>query len=125
MDPITMNTDHFNQPHRRFNALTGEWVFVSPHRTKRPWQGRVEPGAPPDRPSHDPQCYLCPGNARANQELNPSYDSTFVFINDFAAFLPIPKVPTPASTRCCAPARRLALVASYVFLLVTILPSRK
>ena len=26
------------QPHRRFNALTGEWVLVSPHRTKRPWQ---------------------------------------------------------------------------------------
>jgi UDPglucose--hexose-1-phosphate uridylyltransferase len=31
---------------------------------------------------------LCPGNSRANQERNPNYDSTFVFENDFAAFLP-------------------------------------
>jgi UDPglucose--hexose-1-phosphate uridylyltransferase len=77
-----------DQPHRRFNALTGEWVFVSPHRTRRPWQGRVEPGAPSNRPSYDPQCYLCPGNTRANQKLNPKYESTFVFANDFASFLP-------------------------------------
>ncbi|MCB0545746.1 MAG: hypothetical protein KDC70_19620, partial [Saprospiraceae bacterium] len=25
-----------NDPHRRYNILTGEWVLVSPHRTKRP-----------------------------------------------------------------------------------------
>ncbi|MBI3161304.1 MAG: hypothetical protein HYZ23_02280, partial [Chloroflexi bacterium] len=24
-----------NNPHRRYNALTGEWVLVSPHRAKR------------------------------------------------------------------------------------------
>ena len=83
-----MLNNRFDQPHRRFNSLTGEWVFVSPHRTKRPWQGRIEPGAPLNRPSHDPQCYLCPGNVRANQERNPEYDSTFVFTNDFASFLP-------------------------------------
>jgi UDPglucose--hexose-1-phosphate uridylyltransferase len=78
----------FDQPHRRLNALTGEWVFVSPHRTKRPWQGRVEPGTPSNRPSYDPQCYLCPGNLRANQQRNPQYAATHVFINDFAAYLP-------------------------------------
>jgi UDPglucose--hexose-1-phosphate uridylyltransferase len=83
-----MFNNRFDQPHRRFNSLTAEWVFVSPHRTKRPWQGRVEPGAPLNRPSHDPQCYLCPGNVRANQERNPKYDFTFVFTNDFASFLP-------------------------------------
>jgi UDPglucose--hexose-1-phosphate uridylyltransferase len=82
-----MNTLSFEQPHRRFNALNGEWVFVSPHRTKRPWQGRVEPTAPLNRPSYDPQCYLCPSNSRANKELNPKYDHTLVFTNDFAAFL--------------------------------------
>lgn len=83
-----MSNSLFSQPHRRRNALTGEYVFVSPHRTQRPWQGRVEPSAPPSRPKHDPTCYLCPGNPRANKEVNPKYESTFVFTNDFAAFLP-------------------------------------
>lgn len=65
-----------------------EWVLVSPQRTKRPWQGSIE-GAPPQRlPTRDPDCYLCPGNIRANGERNPPYQSTFVFVNDFAAVLP-------------------------------------
>src|ERR1700761_8093799 len=76
------------QPHRRFNPLTGEWVFVSPQRNKRPWQGRVEPIPTTHRPPYDPQCYLCPGNVRANGERNPQYSSTYVFTNDFPAFLP-------------------------------------
>ena len=75
-------------PHRRFDALTGEWVFVSPHRTKRPWQGKVEAAANPNRPAYDPGCYLCPGNARAGGSLTTKYDSTYVFTNDFAAFMP-------------------------------------
>jgi UDPglucose--hexose-1-phosphate uridylyltransferase len=77
-----------DQPHRRFNVLTGEWVFVSPHRNKRPWQGRVEPTSSAARPQHDPTCYLCAGNVRANGERNPQYRSTYVFTNDFPAFLP-------------------------------------
>ena len=72
-------------PHRRFNPLTNEWVLVSPHRTQRPWQGAVEAVPPALRPKYDPSCYLCPGNQRANGELNPQYHSTFVFENDFAA----------------------------------------
>jgi UDPglucose--hexose-1-phosphate uridylyltransferase len=75
-------------PHRRFNPLRGEWILVSPHRTKRPWQGQVEKAAPDDRPQHDPTCYLCPGNKRAGDLVNPDYDSTFVFVNDFSALLP-------------------------------------
>jgi len=75
-------------PHRRRNALTGEWLLVSPHRTQRPWQGRREETAGDNRPAHDPQCYLCAGNTRANGEHNPAYENTFVFTNDFAALLP-------------------------------------
>ena len=75
-------------PHRRLNPLTGEFVLVSPHRTQRPWQGRVETPAQDRRPSYDPGCYLCPGNARAGGQVNPVYASTFAFDNDFAALLP-------------------------------------
>lgn len=31
------------------------------------------------------QCYLCPGNERAQGDKNPHYDSTFVFVNDYSA----------------------------------------
>ncbi len=75
-------------PHRRYNPLTGEWVLVSPHRTQRPWKGKVEQRAPDERPQYDPTCYLCPGNERAGGVRNPAYTGTFVFTNDFAALLP-------------------------------------
>ena len=77
-----------NHPHRRYNPLSKEWVLVSPHRTQRPWQGQVEQTAPEQRPAYDPQCYLCPGNARAGGFQNPQYEHTFVFTNDFAALIP-------------------------------------
>ena len=77
-----------SNPHRRFNPLTREWVLVSPHRTERPWQGQVE-SVPPEPPAtYDPNCYLCPGNARAAGVKNPAYTETFVFDNDFAALKP-------------------------------------
>ena len=75
-------------PHRRLNLLTGEWILVSPHRTRRPWQGQVEKAPPLDVPDYEPGCYLCPGNARAAGAANPAYTGTFVFDNDFAALLP-------------------------------------
>ncbi len=83
-----------DHPHRRLNPLTGEYVLVSPHRTKRPWQGRVEKTADEQRPQYDPTCYLCPGNTRANGEHNPHYESTYVFTNDFASLLAdVPDAP--------------------------------
>jgi UDPglucose--hexose-1-phosphate uridylyltransferase len=81
-------TSLFEQPHRRFNPLTREWVLVSPQRTERPWRGKEEPPAEPAGLAYDPECYLCPGNARAANARNPNYTSTFVFDNDFAALRP-------------------------------------
>jgi UDPglucose--hexose-1-phosphate uridylyltransferase len=73
--------------HRRYNALNGDWILVSPHRAKRPWQGQVEKMAQDDRPQYDPQCYLCPGNERAGGYQNPDYTENFVFVNDFSSLL--------------------------------------
>jgi UDPglucose--hexose-1-phosphate uridylyltransferase len=82
MDPL------LSTPHRRRNPLTGDWVLVSPHRLERPWLGRVEAAPTPRLPAYDPQCYLCPGNARAHGDRNPAYTGTYVFDNDFPALLP-------------------------------------
>jgi len=76
-----------NYPHRRKNILTGEWILVSPHRTQRPWQGEIADQENQIRPPYDPECYLCPGNKRANGEVNPNYKSTFVFTNDYSALI--------------------------------------
>ncbi|CAI7998465.1 Galactose-1-phosphate uridylyltransferase [Geodia barretti] len=77
-----------DQPHVRFNPLRGEWVLVSPHRLKRPWSGQVEKGGDEVVPPHDPKNPLCPRAVRANGEVNPDYDSTYVFTNDFPAMPP-------------------------------------
>lgn len=79
--------DFNNGPHRRYNILTGEWVLVSPHRTKRPWQGKTEKPSDSASPSYDPHCYLCPTNERMGGAINPNYKKPYAFTNDFSALL--------------------------------------
>jgi UDPglucose--hexose-1-phosphate uridylyltransferase len=88
-DPAARNgvlpPDLATDPHRRYDPLADEWVLVSAGRTLRPWLGAEEPDYAAERPSYVPDCYLCPGNVRANGHRNPAYADTFVFDNDFAA----------------------------------------
>ena len=76
------------QPHRRKNILTGEWVLVSANRSKRPWQGQTESPATEQQVRYDPDCYLCPGNTRVSGDRNPDYQAVYSFTNDHSALLP-------------------------------------
>jgi UDPglucose--hexose-1-phosphate uridylyltransferase len=78
-------TELDRETHRRLNPLTLEWVLVSPRRTSRPWRGGIEKIPSASVPGYDPECYLCPGNERANGQHNPQYSGTFAFDNDFPA----------------------------------------
>ncbi|CAM1353398.1 UDP-glucose--hexose-1-phosphate uridylyltransferase [Tenacibaculum halocynthiae] len=80
-----MESDLEKYSHKRYNILTGEWVLVSPHRAKRPWQGKEETIVEKEKIIHDSNCYLCAGNTRINGEKNPDYKDVFVFTNDFGA----------------------------------------
>lgn len=83
-----MSANTLKTPHRRFNILTDEWTLVSPHRTKRPWQGQRDEKTALQNVIYEKKCYLCPGNQRSNGLINPKYESTFSFVNDFSALLP-------------------------------------
>ena len=89
--------------HRRRNPLTGQWVLVSPHRSRRPWQGHQEDAADEGLPAYAADCYLCAGNLRVNGERNPEYRGSFVFTNDHAALLPDMPEPPDASPRPSTP----------------------
>lgn len=82
---MTQEFDFTNHSHRRLNPLTNKFVLCSPHRAKRPWQGAREEIKKSALPEYDPKCYLCPGNIRATGDMNPKYESTFIFTNDYPA----------------------------------------
>ena len=101
--------DPSEHPHRRLDVLSGRTVLVSPHRARRPWQGQQEAADRSQRLRYDAQCYLCPGNSRAQGQRNPAYDATYVFGNDFAALQPDTPSPPQAQQadplQAAAPAR--------------------
>jgi UDPglucose--hexose-1-phosphate uridylyltransferase len=107
-------SERSQSPHRRWNPLRQDWVLVSPHRTQRPWLGEVGQKTAPLAVSYDPECYLCPGNKRAGGAINPSYESVFTFVNDYAALLPDPApAPPDLPLLAAAPARGLCKVLCY------------
>ncbi|CAI5758940.1 unnamed protein product [Candida verbasci] len=82
---MSQQFDFTNHSHRRLNLLTNRYVLCSPHRAKRPWQGAKEEIKKTQLPEYDPKCYLCPGNVRATGDVNPKYETTYIFPNDYPA----------------------------------------
>lgn len=83
-----MKSTLYQVPHRRLNPLNGEWLLLSPQRTSRPWNGADEKGDSKTGIAYDANCYLCPGNKRANGIFNKKYSGTYVFENDYPALKP-------------------------------------
>lgn len=103
---------------QRWHPLRQEWVVLAAHRGSRPWSGETKERSESGAPDYLPDCYLCPGNARAGGNArNPVYTSTYVFDNDFpcvGADAPAILAPTMApSVLINSPASGLARVVCY------------
>ncbi len=67
----------------RYNPFWGRSVIIASDRENRPWEGEVDTISPEEKTDYDPECYLCPGNRRANGDINPDYKGVWSFENDF------------------------------------------
>ena len=77
----------------RWHPLRREWVVISSHRDKRPWQGETVSDSHSPRVDFDPTCFLCPGNARVSGHRNPAYEGVFAFDNDHPCVGPDAPMP--------------------------------
>ena len=99
----------------RWHPLRREWVVVSAHRNDRPWLGERVAGAESPRPPYEPDCYLCPGNARSSGRRNEAYTGVYVFDNDHPCVAPAAPTalePAPGVYRN-RPAQGLSRVVCY------------
>ncbi len=99
----------------RWHPLREEWVIVAAHRQSRPWSGAEVAGGAARPPAFDPECYLCPGNARVSGRVNPTYTGTFVFDNDHPCVGPEAPhdLPPPPGIFRSQPASGVARVVCY------------
>ena len=74
---------------QRWHPLRQEWVVYSAHRNSRPWSGQQAGFKRGLLFSHDPACYLCPGNTRISGLANPMYEGVHVFDNDHPVVGPL------------------------------------
>ena len=80
----------------RWHPLRREWVVISSERSNRPWRGEMVGGKRAALPAHVADCYLCPEGVRVSGEINPDYESVFVFDNDHPCVSPsAPDVEPP------------------------------
>ena len=79
----------------RWHPLRREWVVISSHRDRRPWQGETVGDGASARVAYDAGCYLCPGNTRVSGARNPGYAGVFAFDNDHPCVGP--SAPEPPS----------------------------
>lgn len=100
----------------RWHPLRDEWVIVAAHRDHRPWSGqRVGQSAEVECLAYDPNCYLCPGNARVSGKRNDNYRGVFVFDNDHPCVSPSAPPPSapPGEFYRSSPAAGVARVVCY------------
>ena len=93
-----------NNWERRWQPLLQQWVLISARSAARPWSGAISSSKNTVLPTHDPDCYLCPGVVRANGLSNPDYTGAFAFDNDFPSVSfdapeTVPTDPTNWQTR--------------------------